>query len=195
RDSLIQDPVLEALIRFKIRKEEGELTKDDLLGLKKLDTDRHFSIESFEGIQHCRELRRIRLFSFPARDLSPLTEIPTLSYLQLGQCPNIDPQSLQGMRQLNSLYLSECGIQDLSFVTTLTGLKSLDFDDNQVVDLSPLAALTGLERLSFENNRVEDLSPILSLGKIHELRVDDTQKKLPSYQEVVAHIKSIRNKD
>ncbi|MCA9449331.1 MAG: hypothetical protein KC931_19585, partial [Candidatus Omnitrophica bacterium] len=65
---------------------------------------------------------------------------------------------------------------------------------NRIRDLTPLSGLQRLWALWIIENPVEDLSPILSLGNVHDLKLDGAQKNLPSCEEVLAHIESIKKK-
>ena len=91
-------------------------------------------------------------------DLSPLSELPLLSYLDLSNNSISDISSLSGLISIYHLDLSSNAIADISALAgfgprveqlewgqrTYAGLRHLDLSDNLVADIRPLAGLGSL---------------------------------------------------
>ncbi|MFC2083414.1 leucine-rich repeat domain-containing protein, partial [Candidatus Bipolaricaulota bacterium] len=168
---IVPDPGLEAAIRDKIGKPTGDLTQADLEAMTGTLTAYELGISNLEGIQYCTGLTNLNLRtnSIPDADLSLLSGLTGLTYLNLSQngLTNIGP--LSGLSNLTSLYLTG---NTISNVSPLSGLSSLDgvlaLNNNNITNIAPLAGLTALLEggwsLDLRFNAVNDLSPLSGIG-------------------------------
>jgi Leucine-rich repeat (LRR) protein len=74
-----------------------------------------------------------------------------------------DISVLSGLTTLRYLDLEHNHIGDISAVSNLTNLNALWLSDNQITDISALSGLTNLETLSLHGNQVNDISALLEL--------------------------------
>ena len=107
----------------------------------------------------------------PALDLSPLSALGKLSYLNTGfsRIRSIEP--LAGLTNLTHLILQDAEVQDLAPLVGLTKLQSLDVGRNRIADLTPLSGMTEMTWLDLGTNRVTDLSPLNSMTKLRWLDI------------------------
>ena len=86
----------------------------------------------------------LNLFGCQLKSLSFLTQLPHITYLNLGSNNFNDLSPLAKAVHLELLYLGNNGISDLSCLSGLTSLRHLDLRDNKIRDISPLYPLIRL---------------------------------------------------
>ena len=167
------DELLEAEVRFKLQKREGDI---EIAELKKVR-----SLKLLQGrvdaIDHClvpkmTELRDIFLGAGKLDDLSPIAELDKVMTLVASGNRISDLTPLAKLTKMDRLDLSKSRVQDLSPLAKLTELTELSLDDTPVSDLGPLAGLTKLEMLSIKRTQVKDLSPLKGLESLKTLHVN-----------------------
>ncbi len=196
----IQDIDLEEAIRDALDKprSEGELTCEDLAGLKEASVS-YASVASLEGLQYAtnlellsltinesdqqhfvsdlspltglEKLNTVILINEEIEDLTPLASLSSLETLTLAVDSSDNFDQLAGLANTNlkSLSLPANNITDLSFLQGLTSLTDLSLSENNISDLTPLRNLNNLESLSLIRNQVDDLSALQSLTDLIEL--------------------------
>ena len=126
-------------------------------------------------------------------NLSLLSELDDLEYLQLSECINVDYASLSNLSNLKILYLDNnwefeqdtlSGLTSdedkgytygyshalsLDFLTKLVDLYRLEIYNSHILSLNPIASLVKLEKLYLCNNRIRDISQLSHLTKLREL--------------------------
>lgn len=168
------DAALEAEVRRKAGKAEGELTAADLKKVRSVDLTR--GGKSVDYLDPCvfPLLTNLRHLYLAGGELSDLTPIATLTLLE-GLRASANKVSvltpLKGMRAMDRLDLGRTQVRDLTPLKGMTKLTELQIDDTPVADISPLASLTNLERLSLKRTRVSDLTPLKGLRKLKFLYV------------------------
>ncbi len=105
----------------------------------------------------------LNLVSCNIFDLSPLSELNDLEYLDVSCTP----------------------VVDLSPLSNLVNLRFLQFSETQIANLAPIARLTNLDDLDFSNTLVTDLSPILPL--IESGRAVWCGGNIPNFGGIKAH--------
>ncbi|MDE0427897.1 MAG: leucine-rich repeat domain-containing protein [Candidatus Poribacteria bacterium] len=177
-------------------KNKGPITKQDMLKLDVLDA-RNSQIKNLTGLEHAKQLTRLRLDRNQIRDLNPLSGLTRLKTLTLdeNQISNIGPLTkltqldwlliggnpiknagvrlIAGFKQLRGLSLYDSQISNITPLAKLTKLESLWLDYNQIRDVSPLAGLTNLRTLYLRENQIRDISPIGKLTQLTSLRLAD----------------------
>lgn len=76
------DANLEAAIRAEIGKAEGSIYIEDLVNLRKLNSNRT-NIEDLTGIQYCENLEKVYLELNQITNVSPLSNLTNLQLLDL----------------------------------------------------------------------------------------------------------------
>lgn len=190
-----RDPKLEAAIRQRIGKPEGQITETDLqsvtlltvqdkgihditgiekcvnLGILSLDEN---EIEDIGSLSALTDLKLLNLFDNKITDISPLSSLTNVEVLILASNQMVDIQPLSNLTKLETLWLMGNQIIDVSALSHLTRLRQVGLDRNQVVDVKPISDLPYLTVLGLQSNQVGDISPLASnpgIGKGDEVRL------------------------
>ena len=128
-------------------------------------------------------------------DLSPLKNLPNLSYIHLGGAiNNIEPLSelknlhilemvntkvsdlkpLSNLTNLDTLTIENSPVSNLKPIQGLKNLESLALYQTKVTNLDPIKELTNIQRLFFNENRIAYLEPLKNLNKLDSLYCDNT---------------------
>lgn len=168
------DAALEAEVRRKAGKAEGELTAADLKKVRSVDLTR--GGKPVDYLDPCvfpllTNLRHLYLAGGELSDLTPIAQLTALEGLRASANKVAVLTPLKGMRAMDRLDLGRTQVRDLTPLKGMTKLTELQLDDTPVDDIAPLASLTNLERLSLKRTRVSDLGPLKSLRKLKFLYV------------------------
>ena len=179
----IPDANLRAAIETALGKVSGApITQEEMASLTRLEAP-NSDISDLTGLEYATGL--IRLDLGPERvdgrlgnsnaisDLSPLSGLTNLTYLNLGGSNFTDLSSLSGFTNLSELLLSSNGITDVSPLSGLTNLRGLELFDNSLTDVSPLSGLTNLRYLGLGRNIVSDVSALSNLTNMTFLGLFD----------------------
>lgn len=149
------DPQLRAaVLRALYKPTDGEITVEDLAGLRVLDASgAEERIADLAGLEPATALQTLMLFNNAVRDLSPLGHLG----------------------ELKALFLDGNGLRSLDALNALEGLTTLSLTGNPVADLSPLAGLTMLTRLWLDRTDVTDLRPLADLTSLEVLILEKQQ--------------------
>ena len=113
-----------------------------------------------------------------------LTQLKSLTALDLSENDIIDIESLIELKSLTSLNLYNNDVIDISVLTSLTelreinlglsvrysdGLTSLDGQEKIIRDLSPLQNMVNLNSLNLRHNHISDLSPLQGMVNLNSL--------------------------
>ena len=170
---IFEDPNLEITIRYHLQKPVGTITEVELASI---DSLRHYSvancykIKSIGGIENCYNLTRLDLGHQQIIDISPLSQLTKLSYLNLTQNYSItDISSLSELRELKTLLIDDNKITDISPLKNLIKLVYLVLMDNPIEDISVVANLKNLAVLYFDSAPFEDISALAELTNLQRL--------------------------
>ena len=105
-------------------------------------------------------------------DISALSGMTKLERLYLHYNEITDISALSGMTKLEGLYLWNNSITDISALSSLTNLGHLAISNNSITDLSPLSSLTNLGSITMVNNSITDLSPLSSMPQLSSLHLE-----------------------
>ncbi len=170
---LIMHPALRAVVREELRLSNVvPLTKDNIKQLTRLHVWKK-GIVNIQGLEFAVNLTEIELGGNPVKDISPLQSLMDLTHLGLGttNISDSDLSPLSALTFLRYLNLGDNQISDLSPLSELTDLVELVLGDNQISDLSPLSALIDLRDLSLNNNPISDLGPLSNLTNLEVLDI------------------------
>lgn len=119
----------------------------------------------------------LNLYGCGIKDLTPLQTLTNLTYLRIGGSYLANLRPLKFLRNLTELDISSSkSLTDLSPLAALTKLTKLDITgDSQISDLSPLQGLTELTNLRCWNAKITDISPLASLTKLKYLNLVNNQ--------------------
>lgn len=95
----------------------------------------------------------------------------TINLLELDLYRNSidDISNLTGLTKLEYLQLGNNQISDISTLTGLTELTDLNIYNNKVSDISVVSQMPNLERLYIHKNNITDISAVENLNKLEEL--------------------------
>ncbi|MHC4214899.1 MAG: leucine-rich repeat domain-containing protein, partial [Planctomycetota bacterium] len=175
---------------------EKALTKDnptpsDMLSLQSISIRE--TITSLEGLQYAHNLNRLSMKDNLAKDFELLSEMKSLTHLDLQGTSIVDASGLSNLksleflnldnnkiadisalsdlRNIEVLYLSKNQISDIGALSEMTKLKYLHANLNRIKDFSALAKMTSLEEVQLINNRIEKIPDISALTKLHILEL------------------------
>ena len=104
-------------------------------------------------------------------DVSPLSGLTKLTYLQLGSNQISNISALSGLINLQTLTLYGNQIVDITPLSGLTHLEWLYLYGNQISDITPLADLTDLRNLAIGDNPFSDISALSGLTNLTSLQI------------------------
>lgn len=163
----IPDPNLQAAIRHELQlPPTNPITKEDMLRLENLSAPRH-NITNLKGLEHASNLTGLILWSNPLSDLTPISNLTRLSYLDLAACSIVDITALSNLTGLINLNLRFNRISDISPIAKLSNLVILRINDNKITVVTPLLNLPRLDFLEIQNNRIADHRPLDAITLSH----------------------------
>jgi len=155
-----------------------------LAGLTGLETV-HLSRNQISDLSPLSELDNLSYLDLHGNhdiaDLSPLAGLHNLSILIIRQTNSDDLSNLSSLSNLVVLHVSSNGLSDLSGVSGLSNLETLDVAANLVSDLSPLSKLCRLERLDVSYNNISDISGLLGLPNLQSLDLVQNPLSVEAY--------------
>ena len=153
----IPDPNLRAAVREELQlPEDAPITQDGMRQLKRLDTLRA-RIATLKGLEFATELEILGIPLSPISDLTPISGLVKLKYLDASGCHIVDISPLANLIQLVSLNLEKNRIRDVRPLVELVNLRILYIQHNPVRDFSPL---DNLRLTTFEYDQVCELDPL-----------------------------------
>lgn len=185
-----KDANFEKLVRRTINKPKGHIFKKDLENIKKiqanfgnplatLNGNITYKITDLDGIQYFKHLEIIYLSGHNISDISPLSVLSNLKYLDISlnrQLTDISPLSkLSNLEYLDISSIKE--LNDISALSKLNKLEYLDAIDNKIKDVSPLATLSNIKTLRLSINEIEDISSLNKLSSLTNLQLGSNKIK------------------
>ena len=159
----IPDANLRIAIETALGKARGApVTRAEMASLTSLEVP-NSNISDLKGLEFATSLIRLDLSnkyvsgegyvnSNEISDLSPLSGLNNLTWLNLFRNSISDVSALSGLTKLTWLNLSGNSISDVSFLYGLNNLTWLGLSGNSISDVYPLSGLTKLEWLDLRNN-------------------------------------------
>jgi len=146
-----EDAILEAHVRGALMVgAQEDLTCGLVSGVTVL-TANVVGIESLVGIQNLTGLTILHLagnrFGKRIIDISPLSGLTSLTFLNLADNSISDISALSGLTSLTFLELTGNSISDISALSGLTSLTDLVLGNNSITDIGALSGLTSLTTL------------------------------------------------
>ena len=153
----IPDLNLRAAVREALQlPKDAPITQTDMRRLKRLNTLRA-GIATLAGLEFATELHTLGIPLSPISDLTPISGLVKLKYLDASGCQIEDLSPLADLKQLVTLNLEINNIRDLTPLAELSNLRTLWVGRNPVLDISPLdhLALT-----TFQYDEACELDPL-----------------------------------
>ena len=169
----IPDPNLRAGIADALGIPRGSpITQADMRQLTGLDA-RERQITNLSGLQHAIHLKELVVPFNLISDLTPITSLKSLKYLDAGYCNISDITPIANLTQLTWLGLGHNTITDIGSIANLTDLIVCYLSDNYITEVNPLANLTRLELLGADINRITDITPLANLTQLNTLHINN----------------------
>ena len=146
-------------------------------------------ISNLSPLSGLARLEYLNLGSNLISDVSVLSGLTSLTYLDLYDNYISDVSALSGLTNLTSLDLYNNLISNVSVLSSLTRLESLFLEQNSISDVSALAKLTSLETLNLENNVISDVSALSDLIRLADL---DLEENLISDVSALANLSNLK---
>ncbi len=200
--SVVEDPNLEAQIRFKLNKQLGELVESDFASIDTLEAGRlliaNNKIISINGIENCYNLKYLYLSTQSVTNISQLSNLTKLEKLELDQNHTItNIESLVNLTQLKHLNISSNNIRDINSLSKLTNLEYINILFNPISDISvvtnfkhlkefwggelpttDLAAFSDLKELQLlylTFSSVNDISALTNLTNLRQIELSENK--------------------
>jgi Leucine-rich repeat (LRR) protein len=171
----IADPILDKVIRRELRlrfriETSGELLKEEIAVLQRLDLLLYPQIRSLAGIEYAVELKYLRLpLAGAIEDLKPLTTLAGLDSLVATGQEWVPLDLIAQMRHLRYLDLTDNNLGEIGPLVDAQELEFLSLEHNAIEDLSPLARLTELQQLNLMHNNLKGVAALKDLVKVEKL--------------------------
>jgi internalin A len=167
---------LEAEIRRKLAKPDGEIKPGDLANVKSLNLSiTHQQLHQVDPCIFPLFTSATGLFLGPGDydDLSPIAKLTNVNDLNVSLSRVKDLHPIEGLKRMDRLDLSHTSItdDDLKSIAGLTNVEELWLNEDNISDLKPVAGMTKLTALYIKNTLVKDLTPIAGLHTLKKLYI------------------------
>lgn len=186
---VIKDPVLEEAIKKQLSV-TGELTKEDVESMEKLDYDEK-TITDLTGLQYAVHLKELRI----KLDVTSIEPIKNLHIEKLTFISDVSVQpllvSMKEMSYIKYLDLSDCGVSSIGYISELRMLETLILDNNRISGLKYTSEMHNLTTLSLRNCGLKNISAFAENKYIKSLYIDDNNIKDISVLETMRSLKDV----
>jgi hypothetical protein len=153
-----------------------EIYLDNTQGTSSFQKNHKLNDEDIENIAKLKNLREIHIANNNVTDISFVSELPELIYLDVSQNPISE---LHLPPYLEYLDVSYTEISELQVTRTL---RHLDIGGTNITDITSLNACPDLEEISFSSNEIIDFTPLFNLKNLKGLTLLNTV--IPDDQEL-----------
>ncbi|QEL83381.1 leucine-rich repeat domain-containing protein [Bacillus mycoides] len=151
------------------------ITKEDLLQIKTLSIYSGEGINEIAGLEYMTNLEKLTLRESNVTDLSVISGLRHLKYLDLSSNPIESIQPVSKLENLDMLFLRDNKIADLTPLSQMKKIKILDLIGNNIKDLTPLFTVLSLEEVYLANNQISNLSGIEKLKNVNLLWIGNNK--------------------
>ena len=197
----IPDKVLKEAINYELGKSDlsSDITKSEIESITKLTglfQGASGRIISLEGIEYAKNLETLLLDFQILNDISQIKELKGLKKLSLGNAVYgrvVDLSPISELTNLTYLDLSKNSISDLSFINNLTNVTHLDLHSNMShkIDISQIQSLENLETLRLSNLNNESSKYLSKFTKLKELVMSGCNIEDISMLENLTHMEKL----
>jgi Leucine-rich repeat (LRR) protein len=159
----------------------GDETTPDKYSLQKILNRKKIDIGDYRGIYNLYPvtsffyLQKLIIRGSSVNDLAPISQIKTLTYLDLSNTPVLDITPIASLELIDTLRMENTQLKKYDVVGQLKNLKFLDVSGTQIKDLKPLSSLTLLEELVCNNTSVSTLKPLETLPELKRVKAFRTK--------------------
>lgn len=168
----LEDPNLKEIIRKELNIRYLTITQEDLDKLIRLDANM-LGIRSIKGIELCKNLQELNLYSNYIKDIEPLKSLTKLKKLGLGGNSIIDISSIRNLKNLEYLNVQE----NMYWEKIKAENGETIWKDFWLTDINPVSSLQELKRLNIDGNRIKSIKSVKNLPQLEELII--TNNKMP----------------
>lgn len=173
------DPALEAAVRLKLQKPDGDIQRADLKKVRSLNLSEAKQNDALDPCLMPEMTSLKELFLAPGKldDLRPIAGLTQLESLRASITNVKDLKPLAGLTKLDRLDLGRTPVSDISPLANLTALTELALDETEVTDLAPLSKMKKLKVLNLKRTRVSDLGPLRELRELKNVYIEGSAIK------------------
>ncbi|BCE00708.1 leucine-rich repeat domain-containing protein [Marinicellulosiphila megalodicopiae] len=132
----------------------------NLISLTSLDVSSNVVLESLDPIAGLVNLTNLNIAITHTDDLTILYNFPELTSLVMLAIGASDITPVTSLVKLKYLNLNNNYVEDLTPLSNLTQLTQLYLSNNKITDVSPLSTLTNLTKLQLNGNIITDCTPV-----------------------------------
>ena len=169
REKLIANPIVEKAIRKSLKKPTGQLSKEDLEKVERLDLGMGLTnnklTEVPKGLEKLTKLTNLLLSDNKLTDVEGLEKLTKLTSLALNRNQLTDVKGLEKLTKLTGLALNDNQLTDVKGLEKLTQSKELFLAYNYLTDVKDLEKLNQLKNLYLRGNRNLTKAQIAALQK------------------------------
>ncbi|MDT3739834.1 MAG: hypothetical protein RO257_10090 [Candidatus Kapabacteria bacterium] len=143
------------------------------------------------GLEKCKKLKKILLWSFKEKDLCKLHELENLNEIRIGTASIQSFDGVQNMQNLENIIIGNCRyLKSIKAVNSLQNLKILDFDTcSKIEDYDSLTDLPILEKLVIKNCKdIKSIQFLKNLPSLKKLIISANSKILDGDVKPAQHI-------
>jgi hypothetical protein len=172
---IFPDLHLETIVRSRLHKSSGVITRCDLLQIDYLVIDDP-AVTNLTGLEWASELTSLVLGDLHLQNFSPIFSLTNLISVLAYNTPFTNLNVFTNLKAGSTLSLSECGVQDISALERLTNVATVVLFNNPVTNYASLAQATHLKgvNISFTENPIADLSIFLSFQSLTNLGISSS---------------------
>lgn len=194
-----EEPLIEQAVRLSLGKEESEpITEKDLLSVTELfiygdkatadsvtfdELGTHMALNdgvlknggltSLNDLAKCKNLKTVRIVLEYITDVSPLSGLNSLEYIDLRHNPLEDVSPLALNPALKNLSLFETHVSDLSALSACKLLEIVDVGKTWITSFDALKGLTGVRELYMRETPLQTLAGIESMSVLEVISLSD----------------------
>lgn len=213
----IKDPELEAIIRDKLDKPEGDILVSDMANLYSLNiNNKETPVRQLDGLEYAVNLGNFSYRYGQLESLAPIANCGyitylTISYSTVDELPNTldmpdlrtvnfietnvsDFSFLAGLTQITDLTLTRCGVSAIEFLSDFDDLVELNLSDNQIADIAALRDKRQLTSLNLHKNEVVNIDVLGTCTALQAINISynhvaniEKIMDLPALQELTAY--------
>lgn len=166
---------VEAHIRMKAQKPEGDITAADLGRITSVNFSRTV-LDTLDTCMfaHMKSLKEVFLGPGKVWDLSPLSTLKNLETVRVAGNPVEDLAPLAELKKMDRLDISDTKIKDISVLANMTKLTEVTLDGAPVEDISALSSAPNLELVSIKRTQIKSLDALKDSKKLKQLFIAES---------------------
>ncbi len=152
-----------------------KMTQENIDDVTFINIFQQKNITSLKGIEKFKNLKTLWISGTQISDISVLSELTSLTWLDLYKNQISDISTLSKLTSLTKLDLTDNQISDINVLSKLTSLTELELEYNKISDISALSDLTNLTVLALDNNQISNISELSKLTNLTALNLSYNQ--------------------